>query len=62
MQIKLQKVVSFWDNCMWMGSTKLSLIGRQQLSTAHIVLTNSLKLLHLTKSDFLQLNCLPDAQ
>ena len=47
---------------MWMGSTKLSLIGRQQLSTAHIVLTNSLKLLHLTKSDFLQLNCLHDAQ
>ena len=47
---------------MWMGSTKLSLIGRQQLSTALIVLTNSLKLLHPTKSDFLQLNCLPDAQ
>ena len=44
---------------MWMGSTKLSLIGRQQLSTAHIVLTNSLKLLHLTKSDFLQLIAFP---
>ena len=47
---------------MWMGSIKLSLLGREHLSTAHIVLTNSLKLLHLTKSDFLQLNCLPDAQ
>ena len=47
---------------MWMGLTKLSLIGREHLSTALIVLTNSLKLLHLTKRDFLQLNCVPDAQ
>ena len=44
---------------MWNGTIKLSLIGREHLSTALIVLTNSLKLLHLTKSDFLQLNCLP---
>ena len=47
---------------MWMGSTKLSLIGREHLSTALIVLTNSLKLLHMSKRDFLQLNYLPDAQ
>ena len=37
----------------------MSLLGREHLSTALIVLTNSLKLLHITKTDFLQLNCLP---
>ena len=44
---------------MWMGCIKLSLFGREHLSTAVIVLTNSLKLLHITKSEFLQLNFLP---
>ena len=53
-----EKVFTFWDNCMWMGCIKLSLLGREHLSTALIVLTNSLKLLHITKRDFLQLNCL----
>ena len=43
---------------MWMGCTKLSLLRTEHLSTALIVLTNSLKLLHITKRDFLQLNCL----
>ena len=54
-----EKVFSFWDNCMWMGSIKLSLLGREHLSTARIVLTNSPKLLHIIKRDFLQLNSLP---
>ena len=54
-----EKVLSFWDNCMWMGCFKLSLFGREHLSTALIVLTNTLKLLHITKRDFLQLNCIP---
>ena len=44
---------------MWMGFIKLSLLGREHLSTALIVLTNSLKLLHIAKRDILQLNCLP---
>ena len=44
---------------MWMGCIKLSLFGREHLSTALIVLINSLKLLHITKSEFLQLNFLP---
>ena len=44
---------------MWMGCIKLSLLGREHLSTALILLTNGLKLLHITKTDFLQLNCLP---
>ena len=56
---KGEKVFSFWDNCMWMGYIKLFLWGREHLSTGPIVLTNSLKLLHITKRDFLQLNCLP---
>ena len=44
---------------MWMGCIKLSLLGREHLSTALIVLTNSLKPLDITKRDFLQLNCFP---
>ena len=42
---------------MWMGCIKLSVLGREHLSTALIVLTNSLKILHITKRDFSQLNC-----
>ena len=42
---------------MGMGCIKLSLLARQPLSTALVVLRNSLKLLHITKRDFLQLNC-----
>ena len=57
-----EKVFSFWDNCMWMGSIKLSLLGREHMSTAFILLRNSLKLSHITKRDFLPLNSLPIAQ
>ena len=44
---------------MSMGCIKLSLLGTEHLSTALIVLTNSLKILHITKREFLQLNSLP---
>ena len=47
---------------MWMGSIKLSLLGREHLSTALVVLTNSLKLFHIPKRDFLPLNWLPVEQ
>ena len=47
---------------MWMGRIKLSLFGREHLPAAVIVLTDSLKLSHITKRDFLQLNCLPVEQ
>ena len=40
---------------MWMGCIKLSLLGREHLPRALIVLTNSLKLSHINKRDFLQL-------
>ena len=42
-----------------MGCIKLPLFGREQLSTVLIVLRKGLKLSHITKKDFLQLNCLP---
>ena len=54
-----EKVFSFWDNCMWMGCIKLSLLGRKHLPTALIVLTNRLKLSHITVGDFFELNGLP---
>ena len=57
-----EKRFSFWENCMWMGCIKLSVLGREHLSTALIVLTNSLKLLHISKRDYFQLNCLPVEQ
>ena len=57
-----EKVFSFWDKCLWMGCIKLSLFGREHLSTALIVLTNNLKLLHITKGEFLQLNYVPIEQ
>ena len=47
---------------MWMGSIKLSLLGKEHLSSAVIVLTNRLNLGHITKGDFLQLNCVPVEQ
>ena len=60
MQQKIEKkIFSFSDNCMWMRCIKLSLLGREHLSTAVIVLRNSLKLFHITKRDFLPLNCIP---
>ena len=42
-----------------MGCIKLSLFGREHLSTALIFLTNSLKLLDIIKRDFLKPNYLP---
>ena len=47
---------------MRMGCIKLSLLGREHLSTALIVLTKRLNLSHITKRDFLQLNYLPVEQ
>ena len=44
---------------MWMGCIKLSLLGREHLPTALLVLTNSLNLSYITKRDFLHLNFVP---
>ena len=47
-----ENVFSFWDNSMWMGCIKLSLLGREHLSTALIVLTKRLKFLISLKETF----------
>ena len=41
-----------------MGCIKLSVLGREHLPTALIVLTNSLKLSHIPKRDFFPLKFL----
>ena len=51
-------VCNFSDNCISIGRAKLSLIRRKYLSLAVNVLTNSPKILHITKKDLLQLNFL----
>ena len=40
----------------------MSLLGREHLATTLMVLTNSFNLWHITKRDFLPLNCLPVEQ
>ena len=57
-----ENIFSFWGSCMWMGYNKLSLLGREHLSTALILLTNIVKLFHITKSNFLPVNCRPVEQ
>ena len=52
----------FSDNFVQIGCVKLSLLGREYLSSAVNVLTNSYKALSLTKTDFFLLNYLPDDQ
>ena len=44
---------SFWDNCIWIGCQKLSLLKREYLSSTVNMLTNILKNLHITKRHFL---------
>ena len=57
MQKKLKKKVFVFE-IGWIGWIKLSLLRGEKLSSAVNVLINSLKTLHVTKSDFFQLNCL----
>ena len=49
---------SLSDNSICIGSVKLSLLRIEYLSLAVNVLTNSLKILHITQRDFFQLNYL----
>ena len=53
-----EKYFCFWDNCIWTGCVKLSLLRTEYLSSALIVLTKSLNILHITNRDFLKLYCL----
>ena len=63
MQEKIAKNVFFFlDNCVRIGCPKYSLLRREYLSSAVNVLINSYKALRLTKTDFSELNYLPDDQ
>ena len=62
MQKNIEKKLFFLDKCIWIGWIKLSLLRRENLSSAVNVLTNSLKILHVTKRDFFQLNYLHSDQ
>ena len=53
-----EKVFRFSHNCIWRCCNNLSLLRRQYLSWIANVLTNSPNILHITKRDFFQLNCL----
>ena len=59
MQKKIEKnLFCFWYNCIWIGFVNLSLLRREKLWLGVNVFTNSLKILHITKRGFFQLNCL----
>ena len=53
---KLRKIFFFWDNCIWIGIVKLSLLRTGYFSSAANVLTNSPKIWHINKRDFLEHN------
>ena len=51
-----EKVFCFWDNSIWIGCVKLSLLRGEYLSSAVNVLTNSLNILNSGNIDLFQLN------
>ena len=53
---KLEKVCQFWDNILWNGYVKFSLLRGEYLSSAANMLTNRHNILHITNSDFFKLN------
>ena len=56
MQSKIKKKSCFLHNGISIGCFKLCLLRREYLSSAVNVLTNNLKILHRTKTDFFKLN------
>ena len=57
-----ENVFCFFNNCIWNGSLKLSLLRREYLWWEVNVLRNGLKNLHISKRDFFQLTCLHSDQ
>ena len=57
-----EKGFCFWDNCIWIGIVKLSLLRRGYISSAANVLTSSPKILHVNQRDVFQLNWLGTVQ
>ena len=47
-----EKVFCFWDNCIWIGIIKLSLLRTKYFSSADIVLTWNPKILYVNKRNF----------
>ena len=54
----MRKGFFFWDNCIWIGFLKLSLLKTGYFSLEANVLPNSTKIWHVNKRDFLQFNWL----
>ena len=50
-----EKVFCFWENCIWIGIVKLSLLRTWYISSAANVLTRSSEIWHVKKRDFLKL-------
>ena len=57
-----EKVFCFWDNCIWIGIVKLSLVRAGYFSLAGNVLTSSHRIWLMANRDFFQLNCLGSDQ
>ena len=57
-----ENVFCFWDNCIWIGIVKLSLLRTGYFSLAANGLTSSTKILHVNKRDFCHLNWLGSDQ
>ena len=57
-----KQIFSFSDKFIWIVYIEISLLRRQYLSLAANVLTKRLTTLHLTTSDFFQLNYLHNDQ
>ena len=56
------KVFCFWDNCIWIGIVKLSLLRTGYFSSAANVLTTTPKSGHVKNREFFQLNWLGSDQ
>ena len=52
----VRKIFSFWDNCIWIGIVKLSLLRTGYFSSAANVLTSSPKTWHVKKQLFFEHN------
>ena len=57
-----EKMFFLWDNCIWIGTVKLSLLRTGYFSSARNMLTRRPKVLHVNKADFFQLNWIESDQ
>ena len=57
-----EKIICFWDNCIWIDILKLSLLRTGYFSSAANVLTSSFKIFHVNTRDFFQFSWLSSDQ